>query len=173
LVRPLPSVGLSNIISPLTSYPHNTFRWFSIVLLLYYYYFKTERTRFWILTAIPLVLFLIGSGFIYSLPSDSPYKFYLRLIYRAGNIGNSLLFGLIFYYVLKKINVEKIKDYLVIVAMDIVMFDLAFSTSAYQPTYGIAAHSLVLLCACFVSIGWYSLALSIAQDTKLRQFRTQ
>ncbi len=49
------------------------------------------------------------------------------------------------------------------------MFDLAFSTSAYQPTYGIAAHSLVLLCACFVSIGWYSLALSIAQDKKLRE----
>jgi hypothetical protein len=71
--------------------------------------------------------------------------------------------------VLKKINVEKIKDYLIIVAMDIVMFDLAFSTSAYQPTYGIAAHSLVLLCACFVSIGWYSLALSIAQDKKLRE----
>lgn len=170
LVRPNSLVGLSNIISPLTSYPHNTFRWFSVVLLLYYYYyFKTERTRFWILAAIPLVLFLIGSGFIFSLPSDSPYKFYLRLIYRAGNIGNSLLFGLIFYYVLKKINVEKIKDYLIIVAMDIVMFDLAFSTSAYQPTYGIAAHSLVLLCACFVSIGWYSLALSIAQDKKLRE----
>jgi hypothetical protein len=71
--------------------------------------------------------------------------------------------------VLKKIQVEKIKDYLIIVAMDIVMFDLAFSTSAYQPTYGIAAHSLVLLCACFVSIGWYSLALSIAQDKKLRE----
>ena len=90
-------------------------------------------------------------------------------MYRAGNIGDSLLFGLIFYYVLKKMDVEKIKDYLVIVAMDIVMFDLAFSTSAYQPTYGIAAHSLVLLCACFVSIGWYSLALSIAQDKKLRE----
>ena len=27
----------------------------------------------------------------------------------------------------------------------------------------------MLLCACFVSIGWYSLALSIAQDKKLRQ----
>ena len=93
----------------------------------------------------------------------------MRVIYRAGNIGDSLLFGLIFYYVLKKIDVEKIKDYLTIVAMDIIMFDLVFSTSAYQPTYGIAAHSLVLLCACFVSIGWYSLALSIAQDKKLRQ----
>jgi hypothetical protein len=121
------------------------------------------------LTATPLILFLIGSGYIFSLPPDSPYSFYLRVIYRAGNISDSLLFGLIFYYVLKKIDVEKIKDYLTIVAIDLIMFDLAFSTSAYQPTYGIAAHSLVLLCACFVSIGWYSLALSIAQDKKLRQ----
>lgn len=52
--------------------------------------------------------------------------------------------------------------------MDIVMFGLAFSASAYQPTYGIAAHSLVLL-SCFLSIGWYSLALSTAQDKKLRE----
>jgi signal transduction histidine kinase len=170
LVRPTSTLGLSSIISQLTSYPHNVFRWFSVVLLLFYYhYFKTERKKFWILTAIPLVLFLIGSGFIFSLPSDSPYKFYLRLVYRAGNIGNSLLFGLIFYYIIKKIEVEKIKEYLIIVAMDLVMFDLAFSTSAYQPTYGIAVHSLVLLCACFISIGWYSMALSIAQDKKLRE----
>ena len=169
-VKPSSDKNISQIISQLTSYPHNIFRWFSVVLLLYYYYyFKTERARFWILTAVPLILFIIGSGFIFSLPSDSPYSFYLRVIYRAGNIGDSLLFGLIFYYVLKKIDVEKIKDYLTIVAMDIIMFDLVFSTSAYQPTYGIAAHSLVLLCACFVSIGWYSLALSIAQDKKLRQ----
>jgi hypothetical protein len=170
LVRPFSSKDVSNTISALTSYPHNIFRWFGIVLLLYYYYYyNTEKTRFWILTSIPLILFLIGSGFIFSLPPDSPYNFDLRVIYRAGNIGNSLLFGLIFYLVLKKIRVEKIKDYLTIVAMDIVMFDLAFSTSAYQPTYGIAAHSLVLLCACFVSIGWYSLALSISQDKKLRE----
>ena len=169
-LKPSSDKSISQIISQLTSYPHNTFRWFSVVLLLYYYYyFKTERARFWVLTAVPLILFIIGSGFIFSLPSDSPYSFYLRVIYRAGNIGDSLLFGLIFYYVLKKIEVEKIKDYLTLVAMDIIMFDLAFSTSAYQPTYGIAAHSLVLLCACFVSIGWYSLALSIAQDKKLRQ----
>ncbi|MER5174917.1 MAG: hypothetical protein ABJB76_01880, partial [Candidatus Nitrosocosmicus sp.] len=169
-VLPFSDKSLSDIISALTSYPHNTFRWFSAVLLLYYYYyFKTGRTRFWILTAIPLILFLIGSGFIFSLPLNSPYNFDLRVIYRAGNIGDSLLFGLIFYYVLKKMDVEKIKDYLIIIAMDIVMFDLAFSTSAFQPTYGIAAHSLVLLCACFISIGWYSLALSIAQDKKLRE----
>jgi hypothetical protein len=162
--------SISRIISQLTSYPQNIFRWFSVVLLLYYYYYsKTEPIRFWILTATPLILFLIGSGYIFSLPPDSPYNFYLRVIYRAGNISDSLLFGLIFYFVLKKIDVEKIKDYLTIVAVDLIMFDLAFSTSAYQPTYGIAAHSLVLLCACFISIGWYSLALSIAQDKKLRQ----
>jgi signal transduction histidine kinase len=169
LVRPYASLNLSAIISPLTSYPHNTFRWFSVVFLLYYYY-KTQRMlKFWILTSIPLILFIIGSGFIFSLPSDSPYKFYLRVVFRAGNIGNSLLFGYIFYYVLKNIRVEKVKDYLIIAAMDIVLFDLAFSTSAYQPTYGIAAHSLVLLCACFISLGWYSLATSIAQDKKLRE----
>ena len=124
VVRPFSTQTLSNLISALTSYPHNIFRWFSVVLLLYYYYyFKTERARFWVLAAVPLILFIIGSGFIFSLPSDSPYSFYLRVIYRAGNIGDSLLFGLIFYYVLKKIEVEKIKDYLTIVAMDIIMFD--------------------------------------------------
>lgn len=55
LVRPTSSQSLSNLITTLTSNPRNIFRWFSVVLLLYYYYyFKTERTRFWVLTAIPL-----------------------------------------------------------------------------------------------------------------------
>jgi Histidine kinase-, DNA gyrase B-, and HSP90-like ATPase/His Kinase A (phospho-acceptor) domain len=169
IVRPSADIGLSNIISPLTSYPHNIFRWFSVVCLLYYYYSKRIGIiRFWVLTSIPLILFLIGSGLIFSVPANSPYKFFMRIVFRAGNIGNSILFGFIFANVIKNIKVEKIKDYLTIAAMDIVMFDLAFSVSAFQPTYGIAAHSLVLLCACFISIGWYSLAISVAQDTKLR-----
>jgi signal transduction histidine kinase len=169
IVRPSADIGLSNIISPLTSYPHNIFRWFSVVCLLYYYYSKRIGIiRFWVLTSIPLILFLIGSGLIFSVPANSPYKFFMRIVFRAGNIGNSILFGFIFANVIKNIKVEKVKDYLTIAAMDIVMFDLAFSVSAFQPTYGIAAHSLVLLCACFISIGWYSLAISVAQDTKLR-----
>src|SRR5689334_3639953 len=169
IVRPSADISLSNLISPLTSYPHNIFRWFSVVCLLYYYYSKRIGIiRFWVLTSIPLILFLIGSGLIFSVPANSPYKFFMRIVFRAGNIGNSILFGFIFANVIKNIKVEKIKDYLTIAAMDIVMFDLAFSVSAFQPTYGIAAHSLVLLCACFISIGWYSLAISVAQDTKLR-----
>jgi signal transduction histidine kinase len=169
IVRPFADIHLSDIISPLTTYPHNIFRWFSVVSLLYYYYAKRIGIiKFWILTSIPLILFLIGSGLIFSVPSNSPYKFFMRIVFRAGNIGNSILFGFIIYNVIRKIQIDKIKDYLTIAAMDIVMFDLAFSTSAFQPTYGIAAHSLVLLCACFISIGWYSLAISISQDTKLR-----
>ena len=46
-VRPFSSKDLSNTISALTSYPHNIFRWFGIVLLLYYYYYyKIGQTNF-------------------------------------------------------------------------------------------------------------------------------
>ena len=50
--------------------------WIGTALLLYYYYKRTEKKigniKFWVITAIPLILYLIGSGLIFSLPSDIP-----------------------------------------------------------------------------------------------------
>ena len=147
--------------------------WIGTALLLYYYYKRTEKKigniKFWVITAIPLVLYLTGSGLIFSLPSDIPYRFYFRLVFRAGTIGSSVLFGLAFYIITRELTALKVKDYLIISAMGIIMIGIANEISALQQTYGAAAHSLVLLASYLFSIGLYCSAVSVSQDSSLRK----
>jgi signal transduction histidine kinase len=145
--------------------------WAGTALLLSYYYKRTEKLdlKFWVIIAIPLALYLVGSGLIFSLPSDIPYRFYIRLVFRAGTIGSSVLFGLAFYIITRNLSSAKVKDYLTIAAIGISTIGIANEVSALQQTYGVAAHSLVLLSSYLFTIGLYSSAISISQDNSLRQ----
>jgi hypothetical protein len=146
--------------------------WAGTVLLLAYYYKRKAgklNFTFWVIISVPLILYLVGSGLIFSLPSDIPYRFYFRLLFRAGTIGSSVLFGLAFFITSRKLTATKVKDYLLISAMGIIIIGISNEISALQQTYGAAAHSLVLLASYLFSIGLYSSALSVSQDIKLRQ----
>jgi len=129
---------------------------------------------FWIAMSLPLILYLIGKiPDILSLPSNYPYRFYFRILFRVGTIGGNVIFGLAFYIVGKNIissnnTVERVKDYLAVSAIGITML-IALSVSALQQTYGVAAHSLLLLASYLFTLGLYSIALSISQDSSTRQ----
>jgi signal transduction histidine kinase len=170
-VVPSPSLPLYNEIIYITSDAPYILTWAGTFMLLRYYYKRTGKLnlQFWLILSIPLALYLVGSGLIFSLPANIPYKFYYRLIFRAGTIGSSLLFGLAFYVVARKVTALKIKDYLAISAMGIVPIGIANEISALQQTYGVAAHSLVLLSSYLFTLGLYSLVISISQDSSLRQ----
>lgn len=47
---------------------------------------------------------------------------------------------------------------------------MANGISGYQQTYGIAAHSLVLIASYLYSFGFYFSAISISLDSRLRQY---
>ncbi len=168
---PNSTLALYNQIIYLTSYSPYILTWIGTAFLLGYYYKKTHKLdfKFWIILAVPLVLYLIGSGLIFSLPADFPYKYYFRLIFRAGTIASSLLFGLAFYLVTKNLKSQKVKDYLTIAAMGITAIGIANEISALQPTYGVAGHSLVLLSSYLFSIGLYASAISLSHDNDLRR----
>jgi signal transduction histidine kinase len=170
-VVPSPNLPLYNEIIYVTSDAPYILTWAGTFLLLRYYYKRTGKLnlQFWLILSIPLALYLVGSGLIFSLPADIPYKFYYRLIFRAGTIGSSVLFGLAFYIVSRKLAAARIKDYLAISAMGIVPIGIANEISALQQTYGVAAHSLVLLASYLFTIGLYSLVISISQDSSLRK----
>ena len=165
-------VSLKNSLDYLAALPY-VFTWLGVAALLRQYY-KSVKPRkfpikFWIVLAIPLVLYLIRSGLIISLPADIPYRFYFRLIFRGGTIASSLLFGLAFYVTTRNVTSVKVRDYLTISAIGIIPIGIANEISALQQTYGVAAHSLVFLSSYLFVIGLYSLAISIAQDSSLRK----
>jgi hypothetical protein len=167
---PNSNLALYNQIIYLTSLSPYILTWIGTAFLLGYYRKKTHKLdfKFWIILAAPLVLYLIGSGLIFSLPADFPFKYYFRLIFRAGTIASSLLFGLAFYLITRNLKYLKVKDYLTIAAIGISAIGIANEISALQQTYGVAAHSVVLLSSYLFSIGLYSSAISLSQDNALR-----
>jgi signal transduction histidine kinase len=172
-VVPSEKLDLYNQIIYFTSDAPYILTWAGTFFLLRYHYQRTGKPRknliFWAILATPLILYLVGSGLIFSLPADIPYKFIYRLIFRAGTIGSSVLFGLAFFIVTRNLNVTKVKDYLTISAMGIIMIGIANEVSALQQTYGVAAHSLVLLSSYLFAIGLYCASLSISHDRSVRE----
>ena len=149
-------VSLKNGLDYLVALPY-VFTWLAVATLLRQYYKSLKPGKFpvafWIVLAIPLALYLIGSGLIISLPADIPYRFYFRLIFRGGTIASGLLFGLAFYVATRNVTSVKVRDYLTISAMGIIPIGIANEVSALQQAYGIATHSLVFLFSYLFVIG--------------------
>ncbi len=157
--------------------------WAGTILLLRQLYLSSGRgkrtdlpIRYWVLLTAPLLLYIIGSGIIFSLPpSDDPNRYYYRILFRAGTIGSSVLFGIAFYLIVREVEqrrnipLDRIKDYLTISAIGIVMIGISNEASGLQQTYGVAAHGLVFLSAFLYSIGLYYSAISISEDSSLRK----
>jgi hypothetical protein len=152
------------------------FRWGASTMLLRNFYQRVAKLppSFWIVLSLPLILYLIGKmpGFIAgeSLAGvDEAYRYYFRILFRAGTIGGNILFGLVFFIVARKIKAGKLKDYLTMAAIGDTIVGIALSTSALQPTYGVAAHSLVLLSSYLFCMGLYVSAIAVSQDNSLRK----
>lgn len=103
-----------------------------------------------------------------SLPGvDEPYRYFFRIIFRIGTIAGNILFGLAFFMVARASS--KLRDYLILTGIGDTIVGVALSTSALEPTYGVACHSLVLLSSYLFSIGFYLSAISLSQGSSLRQ----
>ena len=174
-ILPSSLTSLKNSLDYLTVFPY-LFTWLAVATLLRQYY-QTIRIgklplKFWIILSIPMAFYLIGSGLIFH--AYDPYRFYFRILFRAGTIGSSVLFGLAFYLITRRtgeavnVSAEKVKNYLTISSIGVILIGISFSTSALQQTYGVAAHSLVLLASYLFTVGLYSSAIAVSQDSSLR-----
>lgn len=172
----------------LVSNPPYILTWMATLMLLRQFYLSNYGPgskfpiKYWILLSVPLVLYIIGSGLIISLPpAEDPYRYLFRIIFRGGTIGSSVLFAISFFIITRKVtevgmrnrknilSVERLKDYLTISAIGIVMIGIANEASALQQTFGAAAHGFVLLSSFMFSMGLYYSAISISQDSSLRK----
>jgi hypothetical protein len=100
---------------------------------------------------------------------DEEYRYFFRILFRVGTIGGNILFGLAFFMVARRLMASKVKDYLILAGIGDTIVGISLSTSAIEPTYGVAGHSLVLLSSYLFTLGLFSSALSVSQDLKIRQ----
>jgi hypothetical protein len=126
------------------------FRWGATGVTLHHYNQnkRINRAILWALISIPLILYLVGrSPDLFNI-NPEPWT---RPLFRGGNIAIGIMFGLSFLLMARKM--PAVKDYLTIAAIGVMIISVAFSVTNLQQTFGIAAHSLVLLSSYLFAIG--------------------
>jgi hypothetical protein len=142
------------------------FRWGATGITLNHYNKnkRINRMVFWAMLSIPLIIYLLGkSPDLFNLDPEP----WTRPLFRGGNIAIGIMFGLAFLLMARR--VPAVKDYLTLAAIGVMIISIAFSVTNLQQTFGIAAHSLVLLSSYLFAIGLYYAAISISNDAALRK----
>jgi hypothetical protein len=130
-----------------------------------------------ILLTIPLVLYMIGrytelytlfTGIVWRW-DDFENAYLFRSIFRVGLIAGSIMFGVAFLVVARKIEAGKIRDYFTIAAIGAMMMSITLAPSALQQTFGVAGRALMLLASFMLCAGFYLSAVHMAQDARLRR----
>jgi hypothetical protein len=125
---------------------------------------RINQIVLWAMIAIPLILYLVGkSPDLFNIDPEP----WTRPLFRGANIAIGILFGLAFLLMARR--VPAVKEYLTIAAIGVMVISIAFSVTNLQQTFGIAAHSLVLLSSYLFAIGLYYAAISISHDAALRK----
>jgi hypothetical protein len=156
------------------------FTWAITTMLLRQYYNqrvgKMPATLLILLT-VPLVLYMIGrytelytlfSGIVWRW-DDFANAYLFKSIFRAGLIAGSVMFGVAFFVIARKLASEKIRDYFTIAAIGAMMMSITTAPSGLQETFGVAGRTLMLLASFMLCAGFYLSAVHMAQDARLRR----
>src|SRR5918995_4757406 len=152
--------------------------WVSTVLLLHYYssrLTKSARIKYWILITLPIIYYLstfVGFFDLYVAESMSEaYYFYLYV--SLNSTAAAILFGLAFRMVAKTIRHNSaVRDYMAISAFGFVLLFISNQSTLIAspyPPFGFLTVGFMGLSAYLIYVGIYSAAVSMSEDTKLRQ----
>src|SRR5215208_269844 len=156
--------------------------WAGTILLLRHNIQRIGRIKFWVLVATPMVFFMsFYIGFYQSVnagptPTNeedlSAILLPIMLMLLSGTAA-VILFGLGFRSVAGSISqTNKVRDYMIITAYGFILFFIAAAATisgAGYPPFGIANVLLVGPFSYLILTGLYGSAISIAEDSKLRQ----
>src|ERR671921_859166 len=149
-------------------------------------YFKDQigRATFWTIIILPPVLFLtgvFGPQFLKSTGSEFVYMESQFLIFRvmgtAGWVAADFVIAYAFILVAKTLGRQitssrnKIINYLIIAALATILISPTTNnwiTNNSYPPFGAIQRAFLVLASFLFSIGMYSVALSVAQDSELR-----
>src|SRR5918994_2825002 len=178
---PLDPGTLSSLLSDIYHYADivsTLLVWISTVLLLHYYsnrLTKSGRIKYWILITLPVIYYLstfVGFFDLYVAESISEaYYFYLYV--SLNSTAAALLFGLAFRIVAKTIRHNSaVRDYMMISAFGFVLLFISNQSTLIAspyPPFGFFTVGFMGLSAYLIYVGIYSAAISMSEDTKLRQ----
>jgi hypothetical protein len=154
--------------------------WIATVLLLRHHSRKLGIIKYWIIVSIPLAYFLsqFQPLFLYSfadLRLSNPVLFGIiyNLIFSISKPAGGILFGIAFWSIAKSLTSKTVKSYMMISAYGIMLlFTVNQSTGLTlvpYPPFGLTSICFMVLASYLVSLGVYSSATSVSEDSRLRQ----
>ena len=166
----------------LTAIVSTMFQWAGIALILRHFSKKIGRLRYWTIVCLPAVALLIGvsptllgpTSTDVTLSNEDRLPFSIMAAIGASSI--IFVWGVGYLSVARSIRkIDKnsaIANYMAISAYGIILTGFAFTAPIIYVTYppfGLAAHSYLTLAAYLFSLGFYSSAITISQDVRIRQ----
>ncbi len=153
--------------------------WIATVSVLHRYSEKSRRH--WLLLSIPLIYFLIQfqplllslfSPFLTSQPVL--FGIVYQLIFTVSKPVGGILFGVTFWLITRKMSSNNIaRNYMILSAYGLILVFVSNQAvvlvSAPYPPFGLATSSFFGLSSYLLLIGIYSSAISVAEDSKLRE----
>jgi len=170
-------LNTSNTISSIVSF---TVTWTATTLLLRHYSKRLGKAIYWIAIGIPMVYFLGQFLYLFINPfsflSSDPlsYGVLLMTLFLLSKPAGGALFGFAFWDIARKLDQGPVRDYMIISAFGFMLFFISnqaavvFPVISYPP-FGVATILFVGLSSYFITIGIYSSAISISEDSELRR----
>lgn len=156
------------------------FMWVATVLLLKHYSKILGKAKYWIIVAIPLAYFLgqfqtvfVNVFIPFRLADPVLFGIVYTLFFAATKPIGGILFGIALWSVGKNITDSTVKNYMFISAYGMMLLftsnqPISLLVSPYPP-FGLATISFMGLASYLILVGIYYTAISIAQNSTLRQ----
>jgi hypothetical protein len=150
-------------------------------MILHHYSNRLGRIKYWTIVSVPLIYFLtqfvsFSTGLFATLLASDPifYGILLSVIFIISKAAGGILFGIAFWTIGRTIRGRSVvKDYVNLSALGFALLFVSNQgivlTNAFYPPFGLAIASFMALASYMIFVGIYSSAISVSEDSKLRQ----
>jgi hypothetical protein len=154
--------------------------WIATVLLLGHYSRKLGKIKYWVLVSIPLAYFLsqfqplfLFTFTNYRLSDPVLFGIVYTLIFSISKPLGGVLFGVAFWIISRNLKNDKVKGYLIISAYGMTLLFASNQPTSLilvpYPPFGLVTVCFVGLASYLLYLGIQSSALSVSEDSRLRQ----
>ena len=154
--------------------------WIATVLMLRHHSRRLGAIKYWVIVSIPLVYFLTQFQPLflyvfsyYGLTGSVSFGIIYTIIFSASKPVGGLLFAAAFWSMARRIRTRQLMDYMIISAYGLALIfgseqAITLASRSYPP-FGLATISFLGLSSYLMLVGIYSSAISVSEDSKLRQ----
>jgi len=153
--------------------------WVATIMILRHYSSKLRQVRYGVILSLPLLYFLLQflppfQSIITALPQSESVFFIYTVIFTFSKPIGGILFGIAFWVIARTLgHTSIVRDYMIISAYGLVLLFISnqavLLSNSFYPPFGVVTVSLIALSSYLLLLGVYSSAISVSEDSKLRQ----